>query len=353
MRDVKIPPLALCVCLAVTAVPAHSDWIPSALDQRCDPNDIDGISNSIRDAIEASVRRAEATIQPPAAIGDLGCLDGLMNAPLDIFSNIGGIVGTLQQGLFSDLSFPVDVDTSGMLCDFAAAKWGELTQGLGDFDLDLLQFASTPADMAERLAGGGGFGSGGGGQGGTGTLHNRGSGTTTLIGENNPTGADRIPVPVSPETDGIPIFGDPTMPDVDEDRYDMTGLQNAYNDWWGSREIALVRFQACETARRLGSGGGFFNPPTTCPVPQIAPEPNIEDFRLDGVLAPTTTFSAPTATQPPSTSAPMGTSPEAQGGSELPSAPLIPAPRPNNSGTGQGASSPDRTETIDSIWGQF
>lgn len=335
--------LALLFALSVAPVPAASDWIPSSLDARCDPSDVDGISNSIRDAIEASVRRAEASIAPPAGIGDLSCLDDLMNAPLDIFSNIGGIMGTLQGGLFSSLSFPVDFDASGMLCQFAAEKWGELTSGLGDANIALAQFANTPSDLMGRMSGGGGFGSGSGS--GSGSILSVFGNSTQSSGVNTPTGTIRTDVPVGATTAGIPIFPGTGAPVTDEENFNMAAFQSAYASWLDSRDVALARFQACETARRLASTGGYFGGPGTCPVPSIAPEPSIDSFRISSSgSSPTTTTFAASSPSVTTTSEPF----------VAPSS-LIQSQSTGSSGSGSTGSTGTSSsgETINSIWSQF
>ncbi|MCW3782560.1 hypothetical protein [Defluviimonas salinarum] len=143
---------------------SHADWIESALDPRCDQEDKDAISSAVRDAIEASVRRAEASIQAPTPVGDLGCLNDLMTAPLDTFSNIGGLLGSLTGGLgnFDAASLGIDMDVSGTICRLAAEKWAELTPPLSDLGGTLQGFASMPSDALGRISTGG-FGSDGSG----------------------------------------------------------------------------------------------------------------------------------------------------------------------------------------------
>lgn len=200
--------LAASIGVAVSAIPhgAKADWIASSLDQRCHPDDIAGVSGSVREAIEAAVRRAEASIQAPAGVADLGCLNDLMSAPIDIFSNVGNVMGALQGGVFDSLSFPIDMDVSGMVCNFAAEKWGELTEGLDGVNATISQFANTPASLVERIAGGGGFGSGSGSGGTrpTGSLNFSLPQTSTINFSNTSTGTNTVDMaatePLSTET---------------------------------------------------------------------------------------------------------------------------------------------------------
>lgn len=113
------------------------DWIQDLLNPSCSPESREQLAGNVRDKIEQSVARAMAAIQPPAAVGDLSCLNDLMNAPLDTFSNIGGILGNLQGGLGGSIgSITGDLDVSRRVCEFAAEKWqevaGPLQQGIDD-----------------------------------------------------------------------------------------------------------------------------------------------------------------------------------------------------------------------------
>lgn len=285
-RRTAIASATLLISLAVPAV-VHADWIPSTQDARCDPEDIDGVTASIRDAIEASVRRAEASISAPMAIGDLSCLNDLMNAPLDIFSNIGGLLGTLQGGLLSALPFPMDMDVSGMLCGFAAEKWGELTNGLSGLDVSLDDFALTPASMSERLANGGGWGGGGSNIPGFNGTINTGDGNT-------PTGTDFTPIGVSPDVESRPLY--PTVPDSIPDGFifDEAAFNAAAAAYETSVATSMSGYIACRTAQILqgqgghgngdyGQGGGFGG---TCPQPSGGTPPDVNDYIVEIATAP-------------------------------------------------------------------
>lgn len=144
--------------LGVMALPgaALADWTESIQDQRCDPEVSQGISEAVRESIEASVRRAEAAVLPPTAVGDLGCLNDLMTAPLAMFSQMGGTLGSLQVGLgnFSPASIGLDIDISGMICRAAAEKWAELTEPLSVLPASFNDFASMAAKAPDRIASG-------------------------------------------------------------------------------------------------------------------------------------------------------------------------------------------------------
>lgn len=113
---------------------AGGNWIKDMLNPSCSAESKDALAGGVRDKIEQSVARAMASIQPPAAVGDLSCLNDLMNAPLDTFSNVGGLLGNLQGGLSGSIGGSGDI--SRKVCEFAAEKWeevaGPLTDGLGE-----------------------------------------------------------------------------------------------------------------------------------------------------------------------------------------------------------------------------
>lgn len=147
--------LALCVGVIAPSVMHAEDWLDSIQDARCAPEDIEGVSNYVRNAIEASVRRAEMAIQAPTPVGDLACLTDLMTAPLDTFSQVGGLLDSLTSGLgdISTMSLNLDMDVSGMICAYAAEKFATLTNPLSELDTTISGFASMASDSADRLSG--------------------------------------------------------------------------------------------------------------------------------------------------------------------------------------------------------
>lgn len=162
--------LAAAALTAPAAMAQSQDygWLDQVQDQRCDPEIRDKISGSVRDTIEAHIARAEAAINAPIPIGDLSCLDDLMNESIDIFSNIGGLMGTLSAGLGNVQGGNVNeafegMDLSGQVCKFAQKKWAEVTTPLtsGLDDLDIAHFASqfdflnnvNPEDLIRQLSG--------------------------------------------------------------------------------------------------------------------------------------------------------------------------------------------------------
>lgn len=259
----RAAPLAL--VLGMIPATSHADWIPSVLDERCDPQDVTGVSTAVRDSIEASVRRAEASIQAPTPVGDLSCLNDLMLQPLDIFSSIGGLLSSLQQGL-SNLSLNLDIDVSGMICQMAAEKWAELTQGLGGLEAPLSAFSGASANPLERLASGG-FESGGssGLFSGYSGVMNLGNTTTSDQSYRGSISDYTAPsVDVSDGTAAIPIFDTGSYLDSGEfsaeDEAAIEAANKAYNE---ALMKNMAEYMACivvdnfEGSRLDGVGGGW------------------------------------------------------------------------------------------------
>jgi len=147
--------LALGVSVLAPSVSHAEDWLKTIQDARCDPEDIEGVTSNVRNAIEASVRRAEMTIQAPTPVGDLGCLNDLMTVPLDTFSNVGGLLDSLMGGLgdIASTALELDIDVSGMICGFAAEKFATLTSPLSEVDKTMSGYASLASRSTDRVGG--------------------------------------------------------------------------------------------------------------------------------------------------------------------------------------------------------
>lgn len=122
--------VALLCAGTVLAGPAAADEL-AAIKARMNPMCSDEaktiVAENVRQTIEDSVTRGEAAIKPPIPLGDLACLEGLMKAPLDIFSGIGAIGGSLAGDLAGQIGNIPD-SISSKICAFAAEKWGNLTE---------------------------------------------------------------------------------------------------------------------------------------------------------------------------------------------------------------------------------
>lgn len=160
--------------LAASAAGDGTTIIQDMLMENCSPESKDALSSLVREAIESKVLRAEASILPPSPVGDLACLQDLMNAPLDKFSNIGGLMDTLKGSLSGSLGSIPGLGGSSIgdqVCAFAAEKWSELTKpldmALGDlqgstksvsnvwdnFDIDLVRSGDGPTGTAPSTGG--------------------------------------------------------------------------------------------------------------------------------------------------------------------------------------------------------
>lgn len=270
----------------LTATPVLADWTEDIQNSNCDPSDRAAFGQSLRDHIEANVRRAEASIQAPTPVGDLSCLNDLMNAPLDIFSGMGSLLGSLSAGLgnVSASSLNVDMDVSGAICGAAAKKWSTLTQGLTDSASTLSDFANTAATSAERAVTGGsmsipGFS-------GTSSTTDS-SGQSGSIAQYDPTATVNPTTEVSPTTEAIPIF-----PSYTGTNYDTTAMNQTYSDYQNSLYKQLAQYIGCMVSKNLNgstfqqSSGGL---PTTNSFTQ-ATSPDPTDCTFDPGTAPLYVF---------------------------------------------------------------
>ncbi len=138
---------AMAACAAIIfALPAQADWIKDMTSERCSDRSRTRVAASVRDQIEFSVRRSEAAIAPPAPVGDLGCLEGLMSLPIDTFAPSGGL-GSLFSGSLDGI-LKGDGSQARQFCGFARKKWMEATRGLatatkGESTFVLPDFASS------------------------------------------------------------------------------------------------------------------------------------------------------------------------------------------------------------------
>jgi len=109
---------------------------------RCSDASRDAIANAARHNVESHVTRAEASIQPPTPVGDLSCLNDLMNIKLDFLSGQFLSLDTLFQDLMSGLQNitlqGIGEDVTRQICQFAQEKWEELTEPLNLSFEDLL-----------------------------------------------------------------------------------------------------------------------------------------------------------------------------------------------------------------------
>ncbi|MCY3878951.1 MAG: hypothetical protein OXF74_07205 [Rhodobacteraceae bacterium] len=132
--------------LILMPLPLAADWIHAATGTYCSDEARTRIAAATRRQIESSVRRSEASIQPPAPIGDLSCLDGLMELKLDLFAPTG-VLGSIFSGtLDGTLGSGAD---ARRICKFADRQWRELTRPL-TMPLTILK-RGLPADPAAAV----------------------------------------------------------------------------------------------------------------------------------------------------------------------------------------------------------
>lgn len=125
---------------AVCAAPAGADWVHGMMIEECSRESRELLAGSVRRDIERSVRRAEASMEPPASIGDLGCLDGLMDVNIDVFAPVGPLSSLFSNSLDGLLAAP---GKPRRICRFAHRKWNEVSRPLMK-PLDLLQLGLPP-----------------------------------------------------------------------------------------------------------------------------------------------------------------------------------------------------------------
>lgn len=248
-RGVRV---AIAAALFTTAMApaAHADWTKDVLDARCEEQRRERMGQGLRDSVEASVRRAEASIQAPTPLGDLSCLNDLMTLPLDTFSGIGSLLGNLANGLMSSASGMVsnlDFDVAGAICGLAAEKWATLTTGLGASQLGFNDFKNMSADPLQRIS------------------QNLRLDTQSLSGQSSYADSSGVSGNIndyqrpstgrSPTMEAIPIFPEYTEPAID-----LAAMQKAEDEAWTAKMAELSSYIGCRVAANLnGAHTGYYN----------------------------------------------------------------------------------------------
>ena len=117
----------LAMILAIGITPASAEWIHDLMIEDCSEESRDRLAAATRQKIELSVRRAESSIEPPAPIGELGCLDGLMDINIDVFAPVDPLSQVFSGSLDGILNQAGD---SRRFCRFARRRWNEMTNPL-------------------------------------------------------------------------------------------------------------------------------------------------------------------------------------------------------------------------------
>ena len=137
----------LAMILTIGITPANADWIHDMMIEDCSDASRDRLAAATRQKIELSVRRAESSIEPPAPIGELGCLDGLMDINLDVFAPVGPLSRIFSGSLDGVLNQASD---SRRFCRFARRRWNEMTNPLTQPLKSLKQ--GLPPDFIGRIS---------------------------------------------------------------------------------------------------------------------------------------------------------------------------------------------------------
>jgi hypothetical protein len=151
-----VPALLIAGLIGLTPISAgaQTEIFRSMTNERCSAASRDAVANASRQNVESHVTRAEASIQPPTPIGDLSCLNDLMNIDIDFLSgelfSIGDIFGDLLSGLQNVTLEGIQGEVTRQICAFAAEKWSELTEPL-NLSLDDLMGDISP-DFTSNFA---------------------------------------------------------------------------------------------------------------------------------------------------------------------------------------------------------
>ncbi len=121
----------LLIVVVFVGLPAHADWTVAMTSPRCSEESRQRVGGIAREQIEHAVRRAEASIAPPAPVGTLACLGSLMQLPLGTFAP-----SQAWTRLFGSTLDPLH-DASGNLlrrfCAVAEREWRRTTSPLTGF----------------------------------------------------------------------------------------------------------------------------------------------------------------------------------------------------------------------------
>lgn len=132
--------VAAIASVSAGAASAQTQWIQDTMSEQCSAESRQQVADATRASIEESVARSEASIQPPAPVADLSCMNGLISADVDVFSD-----GWTDGGAFDPVSILTDMVgglKSGLavttlaggaeraICQFAKEKFETVNGGL-------------------------------------------------------------------------------------------------------------------------------------------------------------------------------------------------------------------------------
>lgn len=136
-QETRVIP-ALVISALLGLVPANAgaqtEIFRSMTNERCSAGARDAAANAARQNVESHVTRAEASIQPPTPVGDLSCLNDLMNINLDFLSgqffSLDSMFQDLMSGFQNITLEGIGEEVTRQICQFAQEKWEELTEPL-------------------------------------------------------------------------------------------------------------------------------------------------------------------------------------------------------------------------------
>lgn len=141
-RTVTALVLTAVLGLVPAAAGAQTEIFRSMTNERCSDASRDDVANAARLNVESHVTRAEASIQPPTPVGDLSCLNDLMNIDIDFLSgqffSLDSLLGDFMNGLQNITLEGIGEEVNRQICQFAQEKWSELTEPLNLSVDDLL-----------------------------------------------------------------------------------------------------------------------------------------------------------------------------------------------------------------------
>lgn len=121
---------------------AQTEIFRSMTNARCSDASRDAVANAARNNLERHVARAEASIQPPTPVGDLSCLNDLLNIDIDFLSgqffSLDSLLSDFMTGLQNITLEGIGEEINRQICAFAEEKWSELTEPLNLSPDDLL-----------------------------------------------------------------------------------------------------------------------------------------------------------------------------------------------------------------------
>ena len=107
---------------------ASGDWTYDMTSELCSTESRNFVASNVRKQIESSVQRAEASINPPVPIEELGCLEGLMNLPIANFASTGSLGGLFDGTL--DRIINSNGSVAAPFCSYAEREWRKATRPL-------------------------------------------------------------------------------------------------------------------------------------------------------------------------------------------------------------------------------